>query len=148
MRLAHFSSHTDQDVADQHLDDVAMRRPFGASSTVRGANAGEAPSSCGAGKSIRGKDVVFIPRNSNDSVSGQLLPTVQAIYGVNIIDWSAAKEGDRLRLSGSRRRRHIRCVFYAAYGRGLMERIESQRRHIACRVMAGGRHHVNWRVRL
>ena len=28
MRLAHVLSHADQDVADHHLDDVAMRRPF------------------------------------------------------------------------------------------------------------------------
>jgi len=58
-------------------------------------------SELGATFKIRGKDAVFIPRNSNDSVSGQLLPTVQAIYGVNIIDWQIRPTQNRPRYNRS-----------------------------------------------
>ena len=58
-------------------------------------------SELGATFKIRGKDVVFIPRNSNDALSGQLLPTVQAIYGVNIIDWQIHPTQNRPRYNRS-----------------------------------------------
>ncbi len=58
-------------------------------------------SELGATFKIRGKDAVFILRNSNDSVSGQLLPTVQAIYGVNIIDWQIRPTQNRPRYNRS-----------------------------------------------
>jgi len=55
----------------------------------------------GATFKIRGKEAIFVPRNGNDSVTGQQLPTVQAIYGVNIIDWQIRPTQNRPRYNRS-----------------------------------------------
>lgn len=58
-------------------------------------------SELGATFKIRGKDAIFVPRNAGDSVSGQKLPTVQAFYGVNIIDWQIRPTQNRPRYNRS-----------------------------------------------
>lgn len=58
-------------------------------------------SELGATFKIRGKEAIFVPRNANDSTSGLQLPTVQAIYGVNIIDWQIRPTQNRSRYNRS-----------------------------------------------
>jgi phage protein D len=58
-------------------------------------------SELGATFKIRGKDAIFVPRNANDSVSGQQLPTVSAVYGENIIDWQIRPTQNRPRYNRS-----------------------------------------------
>lgn len=58
-------------------------------------------SELGATFKIRGKEAIFVPRNGNDSVTGQQLPTVQAIYGGNIIDWQIRPAQNRPRYNRS-----------------------------------------------
>jgi hypothetical protein len=55
----------------------------------------------GATFKIRGKDAIFVPRNANDSASGQQLPTVQAVYGKNVIDWQIRPTQNRPRYNRS-----------------------------------------------
>jgi len=55
----------------------------------------------GATFKIRGKEAIFVPRNGNDSVTGQQLPTVQAIYGGNIVDWQIRPAQNRARYNRS-----------------------------------------------
>jgi phage protein D len=58
-------------------------------------------SELGATFKIRGKDAIFAPRNANDSVSGRHLPTVQATYGQNIIEWQIRPTQNRPRYNRS-----------------------------------------------
>ena len=58
-------------------------------------------SEIGATFKIREKEAVFVPRNGNDSASGRKLPTVQAIYGENIIDWQIRPTTNRPRYNRS-----------------------------------------------
>ena len=58
-------------------------------------------SELGATFKIRGKEAVFVPRNTNDSASGQKLPIVQAVYGENIIDWQIHPTQNRPRYNRS-----------------------------------------------
>lgn len=58
-------------------------------------------SELGATFKIRGKDAVFVPRNVNDSASGQQLPAVAAVYRENIIDWQIHPTQNRTRYNRS-----------------------------------------------
>ena len=58
-------------------------------------------SELGATFKIRGKDAIFVPRNSNGSASGQKLPTIAAVYGQNIIDWQIRPTQNRPRYNRS-----------------------------------------------
>jgi phage protein D len=58
-------------------------------------------SELGATFKIRGKEAIFVARNADNSVSGQQLPTVEAIYGVNIIDWQIRPTQNRPRYNRS-----------------------------------------------
>jgi phage protein D len=58
-------------------------------------------SELGATFKIRGKEAIFAPRNANDSVSGRQLPTVQATYGQNIIEWQIRPTQNRPRYNRS-----------------------------------------------
>ena len=58
-------------------------------------------SEIGATFKIRGKDAIFVPRNDDRSSSGQRLPTIQAIYGENIIDWRIRPTQSRPRYNRS-----------------------------------------------
>jgi len=58
-------------------------------------------SELGATFKIRGKQAIFVRRNAKDSVTGQQLPTVEAIYGVNIIDWQIRPTQNRPRYNRS-----------------------------------------------
>ncbi len=58
-------------------------------------------SELGATFKIRGKEAIFVTRNADNSVSGQQLPTVEAIYGVNIIDWQIRPTQNRPRYNRS-----------------------------------------------
>jgi phage protein D len=58
-------------------------------------------SDLGATFKIRGKEAIFIARNANDSVTGQRLPTVAAIYGINVIDWQIRPTTNRPRYNRS-----------------------------------------------
>ena len=58
-------------------------------------------SEIGATFKIRGKDAIFVPRNGDCSASGQRLPTIQAVYGQNIIDWRIRPTQSRPRYNRS-----------------------------------------------
>jgi hypothetical protein len=58
-------------------------------------------SELGATFKIRGKEAIFVPRNADNSVGGQQLPTVDAIYGANILDWQIRPTQNRPRYNRS-----------------------------------------------
>jgi phage protein D len=58
-------------------------------------------SELGATFKIRGKEAIFVARNADNSVGGQKLPIVEAIYGVNIIDWQIRPTQNRPRYNRS-----------------------------------------------
>jgi phage protein D len=58
-------------------------------------------SELGATFKIRGKEAIFVPRNGDRSASGQRLPTIQAVYGENIIDWQIRPTQSRPRYNRS-----------------------------------------------
>jgi hypothetical protein len=55
----------------------------------------------GATFKIMGKKAVFVPRNSNESASGQQLGVVDAVYGVNVIKWDLTPVENRPRYKQS-----------------------------------------------
>jgi phage protein D len=58
-------------------------------------------SELGATFKIRGKDAVFVPRNTKESAGGQQLSAVAATYGENIIDWQIRPSQSRPRYNRS-----------------------------------------------
>lgn len=94
-KLAGLSVKVSGDIAQKKRDYWAIQNESFMSWGTRVA------SELGATFKIRGKDAIFVPRNGSDSVNGQKLPTVSAVYGENIIDWRIRPTQNRPRYNRS-----------------------------------------------
>jgi phage protein D len=94
-KLADLNVRISRDLAQKKSDYWAMQNESFMSWGTRIA------SELGATFKIRGKEAIFAPSNANDSVSGRQLPTVQATYGQNIIEWQIRPTQNRPRYNRS-----------------------------------------------